>query len=112
MVRELADVPTRRSGVLERAAATTGEAWARGWLDELRSEGRAAAGGWPGTMTQARSRVRPRLVTDLARERLEGLTVVELESAARATYAQARDVWLSAAKADEPDEVVSGDAIR
>ena len=62
----------------------------------LRAEGRALAGGWPGTMSEARG---------WARAELTGMGVQptheELEWLARATYAQARDAWLARARDDE-----------
>ena len=94
----------RRTLLLERAAASVGETWARGWLAELVSEGRSAAGGWPGTISQARSRVRAVVIAELARARFEPAGPAELDQTARVAYARAREVWLSSAKADDADE--------
>ncbi len=94
----------RRSLLLERAAASVGETWAKGWLAELVSEGRSAAGGWPGTISQARSRVRAVVIAELARARFEPAGPAELDQTARVAYARAREVWLSSAKADDADE--------
>jgi hypothetical protein len=100
-----AEVAARRSLLLERAALDVGESWARGWLAELGSEGRSVAGGWPGTISQARSRVRAFVTAELSRARFEPAAVDELDRTARAAYARARQVWLASAKAEEEDEV-------
>ena len=42
---------------LERSAVTLGQTWAEEWRANLRREGRPAAGGWPGTLREARVRV-------------------------------------------------------
>jgi hypothetical protein len=101
------DMAERRTLLLERAAATVGETWARGWLAELGSEGRSAAGGWPGTITQARSRVRAAVTAELARARFQPAAADEVDRIARAAYARAREVWLASAKADDSDDDLS-----
>ena len=88
---------------------TVGETWARGWLAELGSEGRSAAGGWPGTITQARSRVRVMVTAELARARFQPAAADEVDRTARAAYARAREVWLASAKADDADDDASED---
>jgi hypothetical protein len=90
-----------RLSVLERSARDIGEQWARGWREELRSDDRPAAGGWPGTVAQARGRAREHLCAELARLRLAGPSPEELERAARLTYARARAVWLTFAQREE-----------
>lgn len=90
-----------RLTVLERSARDIGERWARGWREELRSDDRPAAGGWPGTVAQARGRAREHLCAELARLRLAGPSPEELERAARLTYARARAVWLTFAQREE-----------
>jgi hypothetical protein len=49
--------------------------------------------------------VRASLVGELARARQSALTAPELEDAARAAYARARDVWLASARADDIDDL-------
>jgi hypothetical protein len=93
-----------RRALLERAAAAVGESWAREWLAELGSQGRPASGGWPGTMTQARSRVRPAMLAELSRARLASAEPHELDRSAHAAYSRAREVWLASARADADDE--------
>ena len=61
-----------RQSVLERSATAGGEQWARRWRDELASSQRRAAGGWPGTIAQARVCARAHLSAELARLRLAG----------------------------------------
>jgi hypothetical protein len=90
-----------RLTVLERSARDIGERWARGWREELRSDDRPAAGGWPGTVAQARGRAREHLCAELARLRLASPSPEELERAARLTYARARAVWLTFAQREE-----------
>jgi hypothetical protein len=99
--------PVARRSLLERAAASVGERWAHAQLAELVRERRPAAGGWPGTISEARSRVRTFVGGVLARERLEPAAPAEIDHAARCAYARARAVWLASAKDDdapEPDE--------
>jgi hypothetical protein len=99
--REGAGAETERRSILERCAGVVGEQWARGRRDELRSSNRRAAGGWPGTVAEARAYARAHLTTELARHRLTDITSAELEVAARATYASARATWLAFADADD-----------
>ena len=77
---------------LHVAVEAAGEAWACDCADTLRAEGRAIAGGWPGTMTEARLRAAacaalhlgtPAVAPDL----LDGL--------ARRAYACAKRAWLA-----------------
>jgi len=42
---------------LAERASQIGDAWAKEYLLDLRSRSRAAVGAWPGTMSEARSRV-------------------------------------------------------
>ena len=70
------------SGRVEEA----GLAWAGEMRAALHAEGRPAAGGWPGTLSEARARV----VSVVGRQRDE-----ELERFARLLYGAARDAWLS-----------------
>jgi hypothetical protein len=102
--RKSAPPEADRQSVLERGAQTIGEQWARGWRDELHSTNRRVAGGWPGTMTEARARARSHLGATLSRQRLGELSVTELEQAARATYARARATWLSFADTNDTFE--------
>lgn len=84
---------------MEQAALGAAEVWARRAVAALRAEGRLVAGGWPGTLSEARNEVRE----CLARERLTP-SHEELELAARAAYARARDVWFSCADRSEDED--------
>jgi hypothetical protein len=89
-------VSSRRTA-LERAALDTAKAWAGSRMNALRAEGREVAGGWPGTLSEARHFVR----AQLARNGLSLVTHDELEQAARATYATARSTWLANAESED-----------
>lgn len=91
--------------VLEQAALDTAKAWAHSRIDALRAEGREVAGGWPGTLSEARHFVR----ASLARKGVSFITHEELEQVARAAYARARSTWLASAESeDEPGHEVEG----
>ncbi len=85
--------------MLERAALDGAAAWAGQQIEAVRAEGRAVAGGWPGTMSEARGCARAQLALKGARH-----THDELEWLAHATYARARDAWLAHARNDDDDE--------
>jgi hypothetical protein len=91
-----ADKPTQRRVVLEKAATDAAKAWADRCMIEIRNEGRPLAGGWPGTLSEARGWARAELST-----RLTAPTHEELEWLAHTTYSRARDVWLARAGDDE-----------
>ena len=57
-------------------ASRIGEAWAHDYVRELREQERAPVGAWPGTMREARMRVRSRLATVLDADRLDELARV------------------------------------
>ena len=61
---------------LAARASQIGEAWAREYVRELREQERAPVGAWPGTMREARMRVRSRLAIALERDRLDELARV------------------------------------
>jgi hypothetical protein len=107
--RPMVSPPARRRGgkqierqaLVERSAREVGERWALGWRAELESEHRSAAGGWPGTIAQARACARAHLSAVLAGLQLAEPSTAELEQAARLTYARARAVWLAFAQAED-----------
>jgi hypothetical protein len=90
---------TRRLA-LERAAIDTATAWAHQRMDALRAEGREVAGGWPGTLSEARHFLR----ATLTQSGLASITHQELEHTARAVYARARSMWLSRAQREEGED--------
>jgi hypothetical protein len=106
-VSDASELQERRTILVDRAARTTGEEWAHARVAELGGEGRSASGGWPGTITEARSRVLPALSRVLARERLGPPALTEIDGAARTAYARARAVWGALAKADESEALLT-----
>ena len=91
-----ADKSAQRKVVLERAATDAAKAWADRCMVEIRNEGRPLAGGWPGTLSEARGWARAELSPHLAAPTHE-----ELEWLAHTTYSRARDAWLARAGDDE-----------
>ncbi|MGC4090036.1 MAG: hypothetical protein QM756_19580 [Polyangiaceae bacterium] len=90
--RSTAPKPSTRkiSAALQRAVQGAGEAWAVDSANALRDEGRQVTGGWPGTITEARQRVRTcalLLGSSMNSEDLEILT--------RLAYETAKKVWLA-----------------
>ena len=88
------DAPPPRDFLAERASQI-GDAWAKECVRDLDVHARRPVGGWPGTMTEARSRVVTQLAIVLAPERLQEL--------ARVANLAARRGWQ---KACEPDPEV------
>jgi hypothetical protein len=84
----------RRRRLFQERATVEGEAWAAQTRANLSGEHRAAAGGWPGTLSEARERVALLLVPWSSCEGLGTPTSDEREEAARTLYARARSVWL------------------
>jgi hypothetical protein len=88
-----------RRVVLERGAASTGASWVKLVCDRLQSQGRTVAGGWPGTIAEARACVASRLHQELEMRGLSPLGKDELDFAANATYAHAKKHWLELERA-------------
>jgi len=87
---------------LERSAITLGRTWAEERRSELRREGRLAAGGWPGTLREARLRVDRFLLREMPQQKLSTVTDAEREIAARAAYSSARTEWRRNADPEVP----------
>ena len=98
--REDARFVKTREAVLADSAAAAGVEWALEWRSTLAHEGRTAAGGWPGTVPEARSRVSEAL----RRAGMLAPTSAELEAATRTTYATARQHWLASVARDDSDD--------
>jgi hypothetical protein len=81
----------RREALLEAAAQSEGTAWSTWWLCELRRQNRPIAGGWPGTLSEARRRMSRRIATELGPR--FSLTHAELDQVARRAYDHARRDW-------------------
>jgi hypothetical protein len=84
---------SERNTFLESSAIALGRSWARRWREDLHREGRAAAGGWPGTLREARARVERSLLLEMRRLEMPVITGPERELAARTAYASARIEW-------------------
>jgi hypothetical protein len=91
-----------RRALLDQTAVTVGRIWADQWRHDLRREGRAAAGGWPGTLREARIRVEHHLQDELARRTIAEVTGAERELLVRRAYASARAEWSSRAEPEGP----------
>lgn len=83
-----------RRTVIDSLAAALGQLWARRSREALHREGRAAAGGWPGTVGEATAYVAQALLSDQHRLPSPMLSPAERELLARAVYASARHEWL------------------
>jgi hypothetical protein len=93
------DVPTAsenpaRHAFLNSVAGKLGVDWADRFREQLHRDGRPAAGGWPGTVAEARARVERLLLPALVQRRMPQATSVERAELARALYAAARQRWL------------------
>jgi len=77
---------------LASAATAIGEAWAHEFVRSLRSQERAVIGAWPGTMREARMRVRAAFTTKL--------DIQVLDELARVANLAARRGWN---EVSEPD---------
>lgn len=86
--------PSVRRAVIDSLATALGQSWARRSREALHREGRAAAGGWPGTVGEATAYVAQALLSEQHRLPSPMLTTAERELLARAVYASARHEWL------------------
>ena len=87
-------VATARRAHIQEAAAALGKIWADHFRRDLHREGRAASGGWPGTLREARARVGLSMTVDSGGRRgVLNITEAEREVAARTAYSSARDEW-------------------
>jgi hypothetical protein len=90
-----------RAKLLRHYATTLGVSWARSLSDATLKAQRVLAGGFPGTVPEARWRVASALGAELARLELSPLQPDEASSAVRATYTGARREWLLLARSGE-----------
>jgi hypothetical protein len=84
-------------------AHASGVQWAQDVQRALRLENRRAAGGWPGTMREARTRASHLLAT----LRADGVIATQEETTtlAKAVYASARSTWRANAESEDRDTV-------
>lgn len=93
---------TRRA-FLDVNSATVGTGWSVALRTSLKQQGRAAAGGFPGTMSEARAHVNRALPTALSTAKMPVLSSEEREWSARVVYANARKDWLAHGDRDEDE---------
>ena len=87
-----------RRELLQQVPLRLGSTWAESLCDAVRKEGRVVAGGWPGTLLEARGRVWQQVNAELARQGMGGLTEAELTRATDTAYARAKKEWLEIAR--------------
>lgn len=90
-----------RRKLLDTSSAARGTEWSIQLRLGLRRAGRAAAGGFPGTMSEARVHASRAIEPLLAEASMHGLEHDERERTARIAYAAARRDWLRHGEADE-----------
>ena len=86
--------PSSHPSQLLRLAAAEGRIWAQEVRNNVRKELRRAAGGWPGTVSEARARLAEFVLPQLSRQG-SAATSEDRERAARALYDSARRTWLA-----------------
>jgi len=94
-VQNITRGPTE-TGALDERASAHGRAWAQSVRADLQNEGRRAAGGWPGTISEARVHAERALSS-------RGVAPQERERLARLIYHTARDAWLATRDALDED---------
>ena len=90
-----------RGKLLDQCALTIGTSWVRSLSEAMLRERRVVAGGFPGTIPEARWRVAQFLGAELARLELSPLRPDEVSTAVDAAYARARRDWLQLARGGE-----------
>ncbi|HVH41234.1 MAG TPA: hypothetical protein VM925_02790 [Labilithrix sp.] len=87
---------TARALLLEQTALGTARDWAAAFRLELAREGRAAEGGWPGTLSEARTRAGEQFRKALAVRSMTAPAHDELDLVAKLTTEHARRAWRTA----------------
>lgn len=82
-----------RSRLMRELPVSLGVRWASDALREVTLEGRKIEGGWPGTLPEARGRVRRDLTQALEAKRFAAAGEDELATATATAYASAREEW-------------------
>ncbi len=98
-----------RQVLLAWAARAEACAWTSWWVGELRRQNRPIAGGWPGTLSEARVRVARRIAVELGPQL--AATRQEVEEAARVTYGAARDEWNESREPEAAESDPQGDEL-
>lgn len=86
---------------LEAGSLAVGDAWVERVRHDLRADNRPTAGGWPGTMREARARTYAFFTNEAGLRRFGVLSADELELVVRAVYERARNQWLACAQTDD-----------
>lgn len=93
---------SRREALLSSAAQDLAQQWLSTWCEDLRSEGRRIAGGWPGTVPEARARVVAYFSPELSRRRLQPLSASEVQLATQLVFDGAKRGWARVQLEQEP----------
>ena len=109
MARALAEVartgvPAIRADVLRDIALQAARSWATECISALAAEGRPVAGGWPGTMSDARARAGALATRTLGTHAMTALDHDELRDLTHATYKEAQRCWRDRAPATPADD--------
>ena len=88
-----------RLKLMNEEAEVAGRQWAIDWKREITNEGRPIAGGWPGTVSQARARVYAHIHPILRDRGYRLPSTSENAKAARSLYRHARENWLNGGSA-------------
>lgn len=97
-------VADKRRAFLDSNSASVGTDWSVALRSSLKQQGRAAAGGFPGTISEARAHVNRTLPRALSSAAMSVLSSDEREWSARVVYASARKDWLANGARDDDDE--------
>lgn len=95
--------PEDLSEIARGRAELVGRAWAAELRAAIVRDKRRAAGGWPGTLREARTHVAVSLLPWLRNHGEPVVSSEQCEGAARLVYASARKVWLE--NRDDEDEI-------
>ncbi len=93
--------PIRLTEALAAGSLVVGDEWVERVRHDLRADNRATAGGWPGTLREARARTYAYFTNEAALRRFGVLSATELELLVRAVYDRARNQWLACAQTDD-----------
>ncbi|MBW2522543.1 MAG: hypothetical protein JRI23_00130 [Deltaproteobacteria bacterium] len=89
-----------RRELLTQLSQAAGIAWARTYREAVHREGRRAAGGFPGTLSEARQQFARIVEPELSRESGLAASYDECEECVRLLYSSARNEWLSRREED------------
>ena len=92
-----------READLKADSLAVGDAWVERVQLDLRRDHRHAAGGWPGTLREARACTYAHFTNETSTSRYGALTRDELEVAVRDVYNRARVRGLACARTDDEE---------